>query len=878
MDKNKRNFPAKRPQKEFETIMEGKLPPMVPDLEEAVLGAILLEKNSIQNILDILTPECFYVDAHKEIFRVVRYMYSNGQPIDILTVTEELKKQGQLEIVGGAYFVTKLTNRVSSAANMMSHSMIIIEKYILREFIKIAGELGSKSFDDDANPWEIKDDISNRLMVLTDVSGGKSARHISKSLEQSRELLDNAVFNQRQLGEGEQVKLNGIPTGFILLDKKTNGWQKTDFIILAARPGMGKTAFVLNTAKAAAESKKPVLIFSLEMGHISLVQRVQSADSGVPLEVILRGTPEDYQFERLSHGIGRLYDLPIWIDDRANISIGMIETQARKFKKQNGIELIIIDYLQLIKSKVAGNRESEISDISRRLKQLAKELDLPIIALAQLSREVERRPDKIPQLSDLRESGCLIGETLINCPETNEYLPIATLVNEKGFKVFSTDYTKTVVTEAAKCFATGTKEAFEMVLKDGRRIGATSNHKFLTQKGWVQLGDLKPKDKIAIPISSEDVKDNYIPEEISLIGHFIANGSAVKSQPIRYAQNILDNDLTEKVISDAIIATHNRVNPYYKDTISEASKFRTIFFKPTFHLTHGKTSPIADILRKYGLWDKRAKDKFIPSEFLYLSHSNTCILLKSLFSGDGTVNYKEKNGRKSLKISYSSSSVQLITGIQLLLQRVGIVSFFNYIENDKKQGWYSLYISGKSNMELFVKNIGFWNKRKNDIMVDGWERSKNILAGWNTYTFNEQRTICYMPIKSIESIGLRKVYDIEVPKLHNFVANGIIVHNSLEQDADIIAFLFRFEYYFHDNMDVEIGKKHYPPKNLAELIIAKYRNGSTGSIPLKFYGYKMLFTDYEDVFDEHEEQKSLPEYNPTITPINDDIEDEVPPF
>lgn len=396
----------KKPQtRELAIIHEGKLPPQVPDLEEAVLGALILEKNSIQNVLDILVPECFYVDAHQEIFRIARFMYSNGQPMDILTLTEELKKQGKLEVVGGPYYITKLTSRVSSAANLMYHSMIIIEKYMLREFIKIAGELGRMAFDYDANPWDIKDDISNKLMILTDVSGGKTAKHISETIDETRKLLDHTVSEYRD--DTKSSKLTGIPTGFTEVDKATKGWQKTDLIIIAARPGMGKTAFVLNTGITAAQQNKAVLLFSLEMDHIQLVQRIESSESGIPLEAIKDGSIGDNQFEYFGNSLAKLYDIPFWIDDRPNLSIQMIEAQARKFKKQKNIELIIIDYMQLIKSKVNGNREAEISDISRRLKQLAKELDIPIIALAQLSREVEKRADKRPILSDLRESGSI---------------------------------------------------------------------------------------------------------------------------------------------------------------------------------------------------------------------------------------------------------------------------------------------------------------------------------------------------------------------------------------------------------------------------------------------------------------------------------------
>ena len=340
----------------------------------------------------------------------------------------------------------------------------------------------------------------------------------------------------------------------------------------------------------------------------------------------------------------------------------------------------------------------------------------------------------------------------------------------------------------------------------------------------------------------------------------------MKGHAITYCCNILDDDLTKIVINDAIKATNNKVKPYYKDTILNKSKFRTIFFKPTFHLTHGKTSPIADIMRKYNLFDLRAKQKYIPDIMFYLSKKKTAILLKSLFSGDGTAHYSKRDNRKRLQLSYSSTSINLISGVQQLLAKIGIISFIYKSKNQKNQKWYNLNISGKSNVEMFVKNVGFWSSRKNDIMLNGWDQIKNNLAGWCKYSFNEERTLCFMPIKEIIAYGKSDVYDIEVPKLHNYIANNIIVHNSIEQDADAVILC-----HYPQNMKIDVFEDGTKTDGIIELIVPKHRDGSIGTRRVAFDPKVTKFTDLEI----HREN-SISNYEPTDKHFQDtEKEDEI---
>jgi replicative DNA helicase len=382
----------------------GKIPPQAPDLEEAVLGALMLEKNALIGVLEVLKPESFYKDAHQCIYRAIKTLFEKSQPIDILTVTEELRKNGELEIAGGAYFVTQLTSRVSSAANIEYHAHIIAEKFIQRELIRISTEIQKEAFEDSTDVFELLDKAESMLFSIAE-------GNIKRNYTGIQELLAKAI-EQIESVKNHEDGLTGVPTGFTKLDRITSGWQKSDLMILAARPGMGKTAFVLSIARnAAVDFKKPVVIFSLEMSNLQLVNRLISGEAELDQEKLKTGKLANYEWEQLNSKIGRLGEAPLFIDDTPALSVFELRAKCRRLKAQHDIQLIIIDYLQLMKGeegKNNGNREQEISYISRSLKNLAKELNVPVIALSQLSREVEKRGGtKRPLLSDLRESGSI---------------------------------------------------------------------------------------------------------------------------------------------------------------------------------------------------------------------------------------------------------------------------------------------------------------------------------------------------------------------------------------------------------------------------------------------------------------------------------------
>jgi replicative DNA helicase len=380
------------------------LQPQARELEEAVLGALMVEKYAPEKVMSYLKTDAFYVDAHQHIYDAIKNLFTSGNPIDILTVTEQLRKEGNLEAAGGAFYITQLTNKVSSAANIEYHAHIVIQKHIQRQLISVAGEIGEKAFEETSDAFELLDDSEKRLFEIKNES-------MTKSYDTVNDLISKAIKEIENM-QTDVEGLTGVPTGFTELDRLTAGWQKSDLIILAARPGMGKTAFVLSMARnAAVLGKKKVALFSLEMSSLQLTKRLISSEAELDADKLRTGKLADHEWQQLHTKISAIEEADIFIDDTPALTVLDLKAKARRLKRQRNIDVIIIDYLQLMRAeegnKTAGNREQEISYISRSLKGLAKELDIPVIALAQLSRQVEQRQDKRPMLSDLRESGSI---------------------------------------------------------------------------------------------------------------------------------------------------------------------------------------------------------------------------------------------------------------------------------------------------------------------------------------------------------------------------------------------------------------------------------------------------------------------------------------
>ncbi len=397
----------RRLQKSGREMLEqsGRLPPQASEVEQSVLGAMLIEKTAIPKAIEILTADAFYQTKHQIIYSAILSLFERGNPVDLITLNEELKRRGSLEEVGGAYYLTELTTRVDTAANIEYHARIIAEKSLLRKMIETMTGLIGKAYDPSSDAFELLDDSEREIFQISD----SQLRRPASSLN---DILKGTLANLESV-HGREGGITGVPSGFTRLDDMTGGWQKTDLIIIAARPSMGKTAFSLAMARNAAmhpELGTGVAIFSLEMGSHQLAQRLLTSEARVDAQAARTGRLRDEDWPQLAKAAGRLSAAPIYIDDTPGMGILELRAKCRRLKAEHDIGLVIVDYLQLMHGSTSGkvNREQEIAQISRSLKSLAKEIDVPVIALSQLSRAVESRGgDKRPQLSDLRESGSI---------------------------------------------------------------------------------------------------------------------------------------------------------------------------------------------------------------------------------------------------------------------------------------------------------------------------------------------------------------------------------------------------------------------------------------------------------------------------------------
>ncbi len=883
---------------ELSDYVFGKVPPQATSLEEAVLGALMLDKEAMSIVLDILRPESFYSDAHQLIYQAMRRLFERSQPIDLLMVMEELKNSGDLESIGGPVYLANLTNKVASAANIEFHARIISQKFIQRELIRVSTRIIRDAFEDTTDVFDLLDGAEQGLFAI-------AQQNMSRGYDSMGSLVSKA-FKQLQELKDKEDGLTGVPTGFTELDRLTSGWQPSDLIIIAARPGMGKTSFVLSIARnASVEFKKPLAIFSLEMSSLQLAQRMIAMEAEVSSGKLRNGQLEKDDWERLSVAIERISEAPIYIDDTPAINIFELRAKCRRMKMQHDIQLIIIDYLQLMSGggdNQRGNREQEVSAISRALKGLAKELNVPVIALSQLSRAVEvRGGSKRPQLSDLRESGCLSGDTLIQDAVTGKCIPIKELAEKpipSHFKVLALDGCHTVRPHALlKAFHSGQKQVFKLVTRSGRSIKASANHPFLKITGWTALEQLKVGDKIATPrnIPVSRPVSLLSDDELIRIAHLTGSGCALPPQPDHYtnadAQNI-------KIVATAarnLFGTEARI-------VTQQNEQHAYLPSPD-HLAHGRQHPITEWYEKLGLQRVCSYEEQLPEAIFQCNTSQIQLFLHHLWAASGSISWKLlKNKKPAGAIYYATSSKMLATQIQHLLLRLGVSSNIQIAKQrkDTDRDHYHVQIWGVSNQIRFLKDIGCFGKKgeivqsmiralekieensTTDVIPKevwdeliypamqrqgltyrhlfaqlgqsyaGAEKRKDISRAQMQHLYEviqdkalkkyAHSDVFWDEIVAIDPLGVEDVYDLTVPEVHNFVANDILVHNSIEQDADIVSFIYRPEYY-----GITESPEGESLKGIAEIIVAKHRNGALKDVRLRFTDQFARFSDLDDL-------------------------------
>lgn len=857
-------------------VASDRLPPQNVEAEEAILGGILLDPEAIGRVADILRPEAFYLSAHQEIYRAALALNAQGSPTDLMCIAAWLQDQDLLAKVGGQSKLAQLVDRTVSAVNIDQYAQLIKDKYLRRQLIKVATEVSQMAYETSKPLDSILDQAEQKVFSVTQ-------DRVQQGLVSTEDILAQ-TFNeleQRSLGN----VLPGLSCNFYDLDAMTQGFQRSDLVIVAGRPSMGKTALSLQIARRIAEIHKlGVAVFSLEMSKEQLVQRLLASESRIDSNYLRAGRISQNQWEPISRAIGSLSQLPIYIDDTPNPTLGEIRSNARRLmaERPEGLGLILLDYLQLMGGGDATDgRVQELSKITRSLKGLARELNVPVIALSQLSRGVESRTNKRPLMSDLRESGCLTGDSLITLADTGKQVPLRQLIGQSGFAVWALNQSTLKLERAivSHAFATGTKPVFRLQTALGRAIRATGNHKFLTITGWKRLDELQPGERIALPrnIPSPDLQlmDDH---ELALLAHLIGDGCTLPRHSIQYTTRELD--LAEIVSSLATKVFGNSLNP----RINPEKKWYQVYLTSNQSLAPGLKNPVTKWLEHLGIFGLRSYEKFIPDQVFEQPPAAIALFLRHLWSTDGCIR-PSKRGIVYPAIYYATSSERLARDVQSLLLRLSInARLLVSPQAGKGRDQYHVWVSGKSDIEKFVEQLGAVGQYKTasleevktqlkasvantnrDIIpytvwrscavpamqrlgITGREMQKalgNAYCGTSLYKQNLSRerasrlaaivnceTIAQLAdsdvywdeVISITQDGSEDVFDLTVPEHHNFVANNIIVHNSIEQDADLIILLYRDEYYNPDT----------PDRGICELIIAKHRNGPVGTVKLLF--------------------------------------------
>jgi replicative DNA helicase len=667
--------------------------------------------------------------------------------------------------------------------------------------------------------------------------------------------------------------------------------DSADHLYLAGRSLIPthNSALALDFARSATiRHNQPTVLFSLEMGRNEITMRLLAAEAKVPMNLMRTGQLSDDDWNRLAKRMSEVADAPLFIDDSPNMSLMEIRAKCRRLKQRHDLKMVVIDYLQLMSSpKRVENRQQEVSEMSRSLKLLAKELEVPVVALSQLNRGPEQRQDKKPMLSDLRESGCLTGDTRILRADTGAEVTFDELMRDgwEGVLVWSLDERQRLVpSPVINVFESGVKDVYRLRLASGREVKATANHPFLTLGGWSPLGQLKPGARVAIPRRLPAPLSpglGWTEHRIGLLAHLIGDGCVIKKQPVHYTSNDPENlDFVETAAASEFGIAPRRV--------AQKTWWHTYLPAPE-HCTHGKGNPIHDWFREIGIGYLGARDKRIPMQLLSASDDELCLFLRHLWATDGCV--WPARATSPAKVYYASSSRVLADGVAHLLGRLGIVARIRQTEKAGYQPGYTVTVSDTPSLRTFCERVGVHGRRgalvtelaaqlggrqgnpnADSIPLEVWElvKAERIHAGFTDRQFQAAIGINYcgttlyksclsrerlmrcaevldsQPLRdiassdvfwdkiiSVEPLGPRPVYDATVKETHNFVANGINVHNSIEQDADMVILLHREDAY----------EKESPRAGEADLIVAKHRNGPTATVTVAFQGHYSRFVD-----------------------------------
>ena len=864
----------------------GRTPPHDLQAEESLLGAMLLSRDAVSVALEQCSTVDFYKPAHGHVFDAITGLYARGEPVDPVTVADELRRAGLLESIGGPAVLISLQASTPATSNAGRYARIISDHSLLRRLIGVATEIAELGYD---VPEDVDAAIDRAESMVFDVG----QRRVADTLAPIRDLLSESLDRLEALYDrGEAI--TGVPTGYTDIDEQLSGLQASNLVIVGARPGAGKTSWALGVAAhAAMEAQQPVLFFSLEMSHLEITQRLLCAEARVDSSRMRNGRLQESDWSKISHAIGRLGEAPIFIDDNPNLTIMDIRAKSRRLKSREGLGLVVIDYLQLMTGRSqAENRQVEVSEISRGLKILARELEVPVIALSQLSRNLEQRADKRPMLADLRESGCMPADTRLLRADDGTSVTLGELVlSQQQPLVWSLDeHWRLVPRRVTKVFPSGIRPTYRLRLASGAEVTATGNHPFRRPDGWVALEDLQPGDPIAVPRRVPEPVEplpRWSDNELILLAHLLGDGS-IGPNGVKYATA---DPANKEVVERA--ATH-----LFGIEVAGKQQRNTwlLWFPSPYRLTHDVHHPIRNWLEPFGLWGSRSHNKFIPDEVMGQASDRLALFLSHLWATDGSVTLSRNARGPLVRLYYSTSSRRLADDVRLALLRLDIQSRISRVKKAGYRDNWHVRVTGRDNQIRFLEAIGCYGARGDCVpraleIVRGLKGNPNVdLVPWEisdlvkhaltaaqlthrqlAESLGEQycgshllgsetrrrgfsrprlsriaeitesealadlagSDVSWDRIVEIVPLGDQPTFDATVEDTHNFIAEGIIAHNSLEQDADVVIFIYRDEVYNAES----------PDRGTAEIIVAKHRNGPTGVARLAFLDHYARFAN-----------------------------------
>jgi replicative DNA helicase len=825
-------------------------PPQAIEAEQSVLGAMMMSKDAIADVVEVLRPGDFYRPAHQLVYDAVLDLYARGEPADPITCAEELTRAGQIARVGGAVYLHTLVNSVPTAANAGYYAQIVAERSTLRRLVTAGTRIVQMGYDTASGSTGSSpvsgsvDDVVDRAQAevyeVTERRASEDYVHIETLLQPTLDEIENISSNG---GVG-----TGIPTGFVQLDEYTNGLHPGQMVTVAGRPGSGKSTLALDFARSSSvRNGKPTVIFSLEMGKLEIMMRMFSAEAGVALQNMRSGHMNDQDWTRLARRSSELAEAPLFIDDSPNLTMMEIRAKARRLRQRHDLQLIVIDYLQLMSAgKRVESRQQEVSEFSRAMKLLAKELDVPVVALSQLNRSPEQRTDKKPMLSDLRESGCLPASTRIWRADTGAEVTIGELYEhgEREIPVWSLDKRMRMVRRCmTHVFSTGVKPVYRVRLASGRSVEATANHPLYTYDGWRSVGELRAGDRVAVPRVVPEPRDalRWPEHEIIMLAHLIGDGSTLRRQPLRYA------------------------------SVDEAN-----------------LAAVAAAAGHFGVTAVRSHEKHLPEGVFGLPIDQLSLFLSHLWSTDGCV-HAGRDGQ--VRIYYATTSRRLADDMTCLLTRFGITARIKAVGKPGYRDCFHVHVDGAEQQAAFLRKIGCHGARAelvtralrrvaelvpntnvDTVPVEVWDRVRAALyeqkithrefaaamstqfcgaAMWKhapsrarlarvAAVLNDAdldmfatNDVLWDRVVASEERGEQQVFDATVPGEHNFVADGVVVHNSIEQDSDMVILVHRPDLY---EPETERAGE-------ADLILAKHRNGPTATVAVAFQGRYSRFAD-----------------------------------